>query len=125
MSRAAAFNLPRPTGGGLTNLCHVFLLNASCYPSPSAHVHPLLSQAREHQEQLAEARLRFVAAVKANYQDNFRKGWLSDSGLRVLMVRGFPVRGTLGGVCVGVERGSENLVFACSWYTYSIDRRFW
>ena len=43
-------------------------------------------QAKEHQEQLAEARLRFVAAVKANYQDNFRKGWLSDSGLRVLMV---------------------------------------
>eukprot|EP00903_Cladosiphon_okamuranus_P017333 g15970.t1 len=41
--------------------------------------------AKEHQEQLAEARLRFVAAVKANYQDNFRKGWLSDSGLRVLM----------------------------------------
>eukprot|EP00752_Nemacystus_decipiens_P004872 g4435.t1 len=41
--------------------------------------------AKEHQEQLAEARLRFVGAVKANYQDNFRKGWLSDSGLRVLM----------------------------------------
>ncbi|CAN0007156.1 unnamed protein product [Pylaiella littoralis] len=40
---------------------------------------------REQQEQLAEARLRFVASVKANYQDNFRKGWLSDSGLRVLM----------------------------------------
>ncbi|CAN0077796.1 unnamed protein product, partial [Ectocarpus fasciculatus] len=41
--------------------------------------------AKEQQEQLAEARLRFVGAVKANYQDNFRKGWLSDSGLRVLM----------------------------------------
>lgn len=47
----------------------------------------VFGQAKEQQEQLAEARLRFVAAVKANYQDNFRKGWLSDSGLRVLMVR--------------------------------------
>lgn len=43
-------------------------------------------QVEEHREQLAEARLRFVGAVKANYQNNFRKGWLSDSGLRVLQV---------------------------------------
>ncbi|CAM9412929.1 unnamed protein product [Chrysoparadoxa australica] len=38
----------------------------------------------EEGEALAEARVRFVMAVKAAYAGNFRKGWLSDSGLRVL-----------------------------------------
>lgn len=59
---------------------------------------PPLQKGREQQEQLAEARLRFVAAVKANYQDNFRKGWLSDSGLRVLMVSHAPLLYVFGTV---------------------------
>jgi NhaP-type Na+/H+ or K+/H+ antiporter len=42
------------------------------------------SQAPPEVQALAAARTRFVNAVKANYVTNFRKGWLSDSGLRVL-----------------------------------------
>lgn len=95
----------------------------------------LLCQVVEHREQLAEARLRFVGAVKANYQNNFRKGWLSDSGLRVLQVGGnldtyccCSVVGAVGAdsrkcSAVGVALLEHNSICRCTIAVVSASRR--
>jgi NhaP-type Na+/H+ or K+/H+ antiporter len=53
------------------------------YTTASEQQRRLSAYARDA-DALAEARVRFIAAVKANYVINMKMGWLTNSGLRVL-----------------------------------------
>ncbi|KAG5188581.1 Sodium/hydrogen exchanger family [Tribonema minus] len=68
-----------PTPDALHDHPHIFNSNASRAARRST-----AAQAEFDMQQLAEARLRFITAVKANYVINYKSGWLTTSGLRVL-----------------------------------------
>ncbi|KAG5183566.1 Sodium/hydrogen exchanger family-domain-containing protein [Tribonema minus] len=80
---AAAVHADAASNGGTSQ--HSAALSEDEHHAVNGNGHEDMSQGSLNmKDAMAEARVRFLSAVKANYQERLHQGWLSASGARVL-----------------------------------------